>query len=517
MGLQVDDKGLMIAESPVPARAGSIRDYVATGFRWRYRIFFVFAVTVIAGVVTAFYVPPEYESVMKILVTRERVDPLVTADQSAAGATREISEEDLNSEVELIKSDDVLRNVVLATGLEKKVKPSFEDSLFRRAPVSPALVRAEEAVRHLSSSLSITSPKKSNIIRISYRSKDGRLSAAVLTALSKFYLQKHLAVHRPPGQFEFFDRQVEQTRRNLSDVQAKLRESARKSEMFAGSMDLDLVVQKLADQRLALQQTYTAIGETEKRIATLQAQLGSTPARMTTAVRTADNPELLMQLKSTLLQLELKRTDLLQKFEPTYRTVREVEEQIGQTRSAITAAESAPVTDRTTDRDPTYEWMRSELAKARTELISMQARAVSITKYTAQYTERARVLSDSSLQQQQLLATAKALEDTYQLYLRRREEARISDALDQDKILNVAIAQQPSLPSLPTRSPITIAVGAIFFGLLLGAGTGFASERLDNSFRSPEDVQAYLDIPVIASLPVTEAEEAGGPNQTVGV
>lgn len=517
MGPQMEDKGLIVANSPVPARAGSIRDYVAIGFRWRYRMLLVFAVTAITGILVAFYIPPEYESVMKMLVTRERVDPLITADQTAAGPTRDISEEELNSEVELIKSDDVLRNVVLATGLQRKAKPGFEASVLGRSSATPEMVRIEEAVRQLNSALSITLPKKSNVIRISYRSKDARLSATVLTALSKFYLQKHLAVHRPPGQFEFFDRQVEQARRNLSDVQAKLRESARQSQMYAGSMDLDLVVQKLADQRLALQQAYTEIGETEKRIAALQAQLNATPPRMTTAVRTADNPELLMQLKNTLLQLELKRTDLLQKFEPTYRLVREVDEQIAQTKAAIAAAESAPVTDRTTDRDPTYEWMRSELAKARTELISLQARAASITKYTAQYTERARTLSDGNLQQQQLLATAKALEDTYQLYLRRREEARISDALDQNKIVNVSIAQQPSLPALPTRSPVTIAVGAVFFGLLLSLGTGFASARLDNLFRTPEDVQTYLDIPVIAALPARELGDIGGSGQMADV
>jgi len=36
------------------------------------------------------------------------------------------------------------------------------------------------------------------------------------------------------------------------------------------------------------------------------------------------------RMKSKLLELELKRTELLTKFEPTYRPVQEVEEQIAQ-------------------------------------------------------------------------------------------------------------------------------------------------------------------------------------------
>ena len=50
-------------------------------------------------------------------------------------------------------------------------------------------------------------------------------------------------------------------------------------------------------------------------------------------VRNSDNPQLLEQLKSTLLNLELKRTDLLTKYEPTYRLVQEVDQQIADAKS----------------------------------------------------------------------------------------------------------------------------------------------------------------------------------------
>ncbi len=509
----MENTSLTIASNSIPLRAPGIREYVAIGFRWRRRMLFVFAVTALTGALVAFYAPPDYESVMKILVSRERLDPLMAADQVPATAPRDVSEEELNSEVELIRNDDVLRKVVVATALQSKVKPTLGAGLFGSRFAASEEIRTAKALRELASKLTITLPKKNNIITVSYRSKDGRLSTAVLTALSKYYLEKHLAVARPRGQFQFFDQQAERTRAKLSEVQAKLTEAARKSEIFAGPEELNLAVQKLADQRLALQQTYTAMAETQKRIATLESELRATPDRVTTAVRTADNPELMVQLKATLLQLELKETDLLQKFQPTHRNVQEVEQQIAQTQAAIKAAESAPVTDRTTDRDPTYEWMRSELAKSRTELISLQARAASIAKYAGQSTERARTLSEGSIQQGQWLSTAKALEDTYQLYLRKREEARISDVLDQNQILNVSMAQLPSLPVLPTHAPTGIAVGAIFFALVLSAGTGFVSEYLDNSFRTPDEVQRYLEIPVIAALPMGEAADNAGVGQ----
>src|SRR5207302_9873384 len=113
-----------------------------------------------------------------------------------------------------------------------------------------------------------------------------------------------------------------------------------------------------ADMEGDLKTTRANIVETSQRIRKLEAQLGRLPSRETAQVRTSDNPQLMERMKTTLLDLELKRTDLLAKFEPTYRPVQQAEQQLAQTKAAIAAAEKAPLRDETTDRDPTYE--RSE-------------------------------------------------------------------------------------------------------------------------------------------------------------
>ena len=56
---------------------------------------------------------------MKILALRQRSDAMVTSSANAPAQFNndQVSEEDLNSEVELLNSDDLLRKVVLASGL----------------------------------------------------------------------------------------------------------------------------------------------------------------------------------------------------------------------------------------------------------------------------------------------------------------------------------------------------------------------------------------------------------------
>jgi len=262
-------------------------------------------------------------------------------------------------------------------------------------------------------------------------------------------------------------------------------------------------LQKLSDFKAALEQTRSAIAETDQRIHSLEQQATLTPPRQTTALRKTDNPELQQTLKATLLNLELKRSDLLAKYEPTYRPVVEVEKQIAETRAAIAAAEAAPIRDETTDVNPAQQWILGELEKAKADLRTLKARAAAMTEIVRNYKEDARLLDEHSLLQQDLLRAQKVNEQNYLLYVQKREEARISDALDARHILNVSIAQPPTLPLLPKHSPLLYAVAGVFLASTVSVGLVAAVERLDNSFRTPDEVEGYLQIQVLGAVPAT--------------
>ena len=71
--------------------------------------------------------PKRYESELKILVHRERADPIVTAQQTAAVEQNlpSLTEEDINSEVALLRSQDLLENVVVSCGLQNRKSNSL--------------------------------------------------------------------------------------------------------------------------------------------------------------------------------------------------------------------------------------------------------------------------------------------------------------------------------------------------------------------------------------------------------
>jgi uncharacterized protein involved in exopolysaccharide biosynthesis len=95
----------------------TLRDLLSVVFRQR-RLALISFVLVFLAIVLYGLIAPPYQAEMKVLVRRGRVDPVVTSTPSQAEFEREgVTEEELNSEVELLHDDEILRTVVRHAGL----------------------------------------------------------------------------------------------------------------------------------------------------------------------------------------------------------------------------------------------------------------------------------------------------------------------------------------------------------------------------------------------------------------
>jgi uncharacterized protein involved in exopolysaccharide biosynthesis len=473
---------------PLPGR----RDVVAALFRQRRVILAAFALAVAAVLLSGVWIP-KYQAHMKILVRRQRTDAFVTTYSTEPNQySDQVTEEDLNTELELLSSDDLLREVVLKTGLAPAPK-SPNDTAGQK--------RVAKAMLKVSKGLTIEPMHKSNVIEVRYVSRDREKTVEVLNALAAAYMEKHMHALRSAGETVFFDQEAQQYKQQLKDAQQKLLTFTQGTGIVSAPVERDSALREANDFDATARQTQTSIIETEQRIRALQAQLKTMQPRMTTVVRTSENAQLLQQLKSTLLTLELKRTELLTRYEPTYRLVQEVDRQIADTKAAIQNEENNRLRDETTDEDPAYLSVRTELTKAQDDLDGLKARAAAAASIAAQYHKSAEKLDRQALIQQDLWQTAKTQQDNYLLYAHKREEARISDALDRHRILNVAVAEQPVAPAYPNRSRFNFAVVALLLTGTFGLAAGFVADFLDPSFRTPEELRNYLGTPVLAALP----------------
>jgi uncharacterized protein involved in exopolysaccharide biosynthesis len=473
------------------------RDVVAIGFRHQRVMVLCFVGVVVGVMLSALALPVKYRAETKLLVKRERVDPVITPEQNAPMMFKDtVGEEEINSEVELIQSQDVLQKVVVTNGLDAK---KLLSGILH--PGETQQQRTDRAILQLRSDLQLEVIKKTNVISIAYESHKPEQAQKVLANLDQAYLEKHLEVHHPAGQVAFFDQEADQYKKDLMAVESQMSKFSGEQNGVAPHVQRDMVLQKLADFNGSLDTTRASIAEGEKRITDLEGQLKSTPTRTTTQVKTGDNAQVLQNLKATLLTLEMKRTELLTKYQPTYPLVVEVDKQIADTHSALTLEETSPVKEETTDQNTTYAWVTSELAKAKSDVAGLEARETALHAIVNVYMAQARKLEEQGILQGDLMRAQKADEANYLLYTKKREEARIADAMDKDRILNVSVAQSPVVPSLPTRSPWVFGLVACLLASAVSLGVVFALDYADQSFRTPTEVMSELRIPVLAAVP----------------
>lgn len=483
--------------------AFSPREIAAALFRQKKLIAVVF-ITILATVAAAtMLLPDRYESRLKILVKNTRAEIVVSGEQTKQAATiGEVSEVVVNSEIELIRSRDLLTKVVKKVGLAAAAAAEGAAET-----ASPAV---EKAVRRLEKDLKITPVKKSNIIEVTYQARSPELAAAVLQALSEAYLEQHLAVHRAPGTDEFFNNQATNSERQLHEAEAALADFQKRHYITSLDAQKEQGLQKVLETEASLWDADTAKRETAQRIEKTKQQLEQLDRRIITQQRTVPHKESTERLHLMLVELKHKRTQLLTKFLPEDRLVKEVEQQIAETTAAAALAARGESVEQTSDINPLRQNLELELARARTELAAKQTRQSGLAQNLQEFRDRLIKLRASSLKHAELERRVKEIDENYQLFAKKRDEALVASALDKQKISNVSLAETASLPALPAgpNRPLHLLLG-LFLASFLSLGACVGAEFMRDTVHTPRELETITNYPVLATAPLHKLAGSG--------
>lgn len=483
-------------------RLMTMRDMLAPLFRKKQVVLTTFLAIVTVAIFVAWSGANYYVSTMQVVVDRERSEPTVTPQQVSMQATNKaITTDDVASEVVLLQGQDMLREVVQICKLAE-THASLWDRFDSRGPDVKNAAALESATRGLAENLKVEEQKTSHVINLRYGSTGSpETPACVLQTLGKLYLEKHLRLQRPAGAFDFFAQETNKYQQALVESERQLVDFSKTEGIAAPDILRTNMAQQLIGAQANFYHTRQAIAADKQRIENIKDQMAVTPSRSPTAEASIAATLLLDQLQSTLLAAQLKRTQLLMKYDPSYPLVSEVEEEIAQTKASIENAEEAKYINKTTDRDPTFEYLRQDRAKTEADLASEEATALALENTIRGMQSEMVSLDLRAVKQAELLREAKANENNYLLYLNKREQERTSDALDQKRFANVTIAVPAYVPVLPARSPFRVMLAGIFCAVLGGIGAGYLAELMDPSFRTPDEVAELLNISVVTSMP----------------
>jgi uncharacterized protein involved in exopolysaccharide biosynthesis len=456
------------------------RDVIGT--LWR-RSHIWLSLMAVWAVLIAFYVtlaPRRYEGETVLLVKNSRSDMVLSPDERARYQGDQ-KESEIATELELLAQQDLLRRVVERTGAAQGSD-------------------VDAGVKRLRKNLEITPVFKADLIRVKYTAKSREEAKKVLSTLLSCYMDQHLLLHHSGDAYPFFDQQVQTSANELREAEQQLAEFEKRTGIVLITEQKQAAVQSIVDLEAVSRDTLAALNEARKQAQVLKQEEAGLPARITTQSRRTPNQYSIERLSTMMTELQNKRTELVTKYRPEDRLVKEVDQQIANTQAALSRSEALTSTEESTDVNPLRQAVEKELAAAQVNAETAQTKNDVLTRQIEQQRQAMAQLDSATTEHDSLERDVKRLEQNYKLYSGRREEARISDAMDKQRIANVVVAETPIVPSLPKPGLSGGLAGVFVLGCAFILSVTFAAGGKRQTFETPWELEAFTVMPVLATL-----------------
>ncbi len=492
----------------------SLRDTLNVTFRHQYKVlvFFIVVVVVTAGMLYRTKAIYKSDAKLMLKVGRESVpaDPLlagttseVGAGMGALGSMMGMGQGMAASEIEILKSRIVAERVVDKIGAahffpdEKAEEGDISDPSY---PISEHQFFRESAVDLLLESVEIETDMFSDIINLSFSTRNPELSRDTLKYWIDFYEARHIEVHRSQASPEFLQKQTDKLYKKVSRKEKTLTQFMKKNSIVSLDVQKEMMLKEIGEFRSQIDVANSGIKSLQSTIVWLEKkQQECSP--VTELSRVVGENRNLERIKGQLTDLRFKEIELAVKYPHDSRILRDLRERIRFAEDEI-AREQPSKTLVTIGLDPTYQGIRAQLEEAYTKKQELLARRQFLVTEVVDKKEELEVLATKGITLIKLQHEVDIAAQEYQLYLTNLLRSNISVDLDENKISNIVVLQSSTLPGMPVNShkKRKMALG-LFLGLLGGVAFAFVLESLDDSLKSHDDVEKKLGLAVLVTVP----------------
>ncbi len=487
---------------------------------------------VATGMFATFMITPKYEATMSLLVSRDRIDPQITSTDKTAEITQtSISDEEFNSELELFKSLEVIKGAAQELDLVNDQKPKQNTWLGdMRAKVKGAIYsltsKSDEHIENVSTNdqgydfalekvvnrvvgnLDVVPVKKSRVIKVSYIDTDPIRAKRTLDAIYRKFVDLHVQMNDKPEAGEVFNEQTGKFSDQLNAATRSLKDFDTSNGVVGADISTQqgLLQKQLSDTQIQLSSARTEIGETIKTISSLQEKIALEPKQIQTGFVSKYVPAL-DRMKDELLQLEQQRTQLLQKYQPNSRFVRENQERIDQLKKTLAAETANPPQERTYALNDLRRRLESQLVDAQTKLGSLKDREKTLSGQASKLLTDVEFLNTKSIERTAIERKRNISEEAYLLYQKKARENEIGQVLNKEQIMNFVVVDPPRTDGEQKNpKPLLNLVVLLAVGSMAAFAGSIAYDKFTSQETEPQMIVSALeferrfDIPVLASI-----------------
>lgn len=459
-----------------------------------------FTLIVVVAVVTAsFLMTPIYRASLTLQIDREDIKIVKIEEVSPVDATT-ASQDYYQTQYELLKSRSLATRVINQLGLADLPPPppspfaQIKDWLAGWLPQTSQAdatkplsdsERMEGIVTQFLGNLTVEPVRNSRLVKLHYESPDPKLAAAILNTLVKNYV--NMSMER---RFDASTYARNFLQERLQQVKAKLEDSERELVGFARQEQIISVDQKESIVSQTLSATSAALTEAEKNRVAAEANYRQMLSTRGQGLSQVLDSKIIQTLKESQAKLEAQYQDNLSIYKPAYPTMVQLRGQINQ----INAMISQEVGNIRAAITANYEAAKSAEAMLRSRIEQLKQDVLT--------------LQDRSIQFNILRREVDTNRQLYDGLLQRFKEVGVAAGIGTN---NISVVDEAKTPVLPYKPKLQLnALLALVLGLLGGVGLAFLFERLDDTFKRPEELEKLLGLPVLGVIPMTRQNRGDG-------
>lgn len=447
----------------------------------------------IVGIYLALTLPKIYEASTLILVEAQRVPQ---------SYVQSVVSYDFDARINTIS-----QQILSRTNLEKIIN---DLQLFSQSRNKKNEMHMEEKIETMRKLISVKithtrgrANSGADSFTISYKGGDPAQIVNVVNTLASYFINENLKVREEQaiGTSEFLDGELLSMRQKLEEVEEVMKEY-RRAHMgeLPEQLESNLRIYDRIDQQL--NEKKQRLNEEQQKLIIFENQLAASgqnaPAIQTSGVNTSQPTELERQ-RELLANLKSKYTEQHPDILRLQKTIADLEkEENSRAASALNDRGGAdkPVSRATLANQRQLNDMNRLIRELTSEIAELEAQKI-------EYKSRV----ENTPKREQELMTLKRdyqnIQKTYSSLLNRKLEAEISVNMEKkqkgERFRVIDVAKKPEKPVEPDLNRLFVMILAI--GMGFGAGAVVLLEYLDTSFKNTADVESYLGLPVIATIP----------------
>ena len=480
-----------------------LRDIAFIVFKRKWSLLTIVGVTMVSTAFWIWFIRRDvYQVTAKVLV---KIGHEQAGASTVGGPPIMITGErlqDVNSEVEILKSVDLLRQLVDHFGLDKPQPPDpppasllprlryyvrettrrvrdWKDEQFIRLGLRERLNPRELAIYELQKGLIVIAERNSTVITAQLLTPSRQNSGTLLNVLLEFYQAFRLRVYHDRSAVSFFRSEVETSLQRLREAEGELRRFEQTWDISAMDRQREILLSEVSSLEQHRREAEIAREEAASKTRRFEAEVKSGEPNLAAVGAFAPNsfPDSLLQ---QLAALEKEREILRM-------TELDAGPRIQNNRSqfkAVVAMLGANLRSALAEKQSVYEARQRALATSQAKLRSLQ---------------------EKENEWGELKRRIRILEENYLLYRKKLDEATAAAAMEQKRIGNVVIIAHAVDPVAPvgTRKMnlLSLALVAAVFAALAWIAV---AEFFDNRVFSAEVLEQRLGAPVLGVVPVVK-------------